>query len=236
MLLAQQAQAAVPPAVANATFHATAKLAAGQALTTLGASAGAISAFKGVLRTMLISKLNLLFVAFLAIGLVTGVLSFVLSAGAVPPVKDVAAQSTAQDAAAEDAGAKENPLAKHLQSRSWTLKGRNVTNRTITIWDRPAGGNGFQLIFGNPNPVPRRRPIKKGALLEGLQLAEEAKVLIDGRPAKLADLKEGMTLLLKVAAGKTRITAIEVITKAREDQYFVEAIHLKQNSITGPGQ
>ena len=60
VLLAQQAQAAVPPAVANATFHATAKLAAGQALTTLGASAGAISAFKGVLRTMLISKLNLL--------------------------------------------------------------------------------------------------------------------------------------------------------------------------------
>ena len=49
--------------------------------------------------------------------------------------------------------------------------------------------------------------------MEGLQVADNAKVLIDGRSAKLADLKEGMTLLLKVAAGKTALTAIEVITK-----------------------
>jgi hypothetical protein len=228
-LLAEHAQAAVPVVLAKATFLAAVKLSAGQALASLGVSTGVLTTFKGVMQTMLLTKLKLLMSFVLAVGMVGGLLGSAMSAGGLQISSEAAASDKANRAAV---ASREDVFADHLQSRSWTLKGLNLEQRTITICDRPnRATGGLTLVLGGQNGVVKP-PDQKGAVLEGLQLAPEAKVLIDGRTANLTDLKVGMTLLLKIAKGKTQISAIQAVTQSKEDQYFVEAVDLKKNTIT----
>jgi hypothetical protein len=159
-----------------------------------------------------------------------GVLGSVLFAGGAAPASGPETPAAAHVKNLADA-ALDRSFADHVQSRSWTLKSVNVDNRTITIWDRPRGGGGFQLVLGDGNPA-NRPPDQKGARLEGLQLAPQAKVFIDGRAASLEELKLGMALLVKIAHGKTQIAEILAVTNGREDQYFVEAVDLKRNTVT----
>ena len=232
VLLAQQAQAAVPPALAQATFVAASKLAAGQAVTSLAVSGNVLEAFHGTMRGFWLTKVKIAAAGLLAAGLAAGVLGAVLSGIDPPANPQPGPAAVAQELPKNvEPAPKEEPLAKHLQSRSWTLKALNKEQRTITICDKPVGNGGLTLIIGDPKPASKF-PDQKGACLEGLPLTKDAKVFIDGQPGQIADLREGMTMILKVAPAIPQIAEIQVITRTREAQYAVDQVHLKKGSLS----
>jgi hypothetical protein len=70
---------------------------------------------------------------------------------------------------------------------------------------------------------------KGGGAVEGLAVTKDAKVFLNGRAAKLADLKQDMTVTLKMAEGKSLVTEIRAISQPAAAQYVVEKVDMAKN-------
>ena len=67
--------------------------------------------------------------------------------------------------------------------------------------------------------------------LEGLAVAADAKVLLDGKQRRLADLRKGMWVTPKMAAGKPLVKVIVATTK-EADLYVLSAVNTENSTIT----
>lgn len=103
------------------------------------------------------------------------------------------------------------PLRQRLQSVEWTLK--EV---------RDAGAGTFILRLDH----------FKRLELGNLPVARDARVSINNAPGKLADLKVGMRLGLRLAADDLVVTGIDAVTPEEQNDFLVKEVDVAKKTLS----
>ncbi len=204
-LLATHAQAApLPAALASA---ATSGLVSELALSIYSTLVKTMTTKYALLAAALIG------VASLAVGLT--------AATARPPVPE-------KKADAEPAASAADLFKAHVEGRLWGVSSADADKKTIDLSEQ--GGGFLQIVQFNPaGGVVVQLPAGD---LTGLPLDPKAVVTVDGKPAKLADLKKGMTATLVAAPGKALIARVSAHTAPAAEKYTLTALDLKKRTAT----
>jgi RNA polymerase sigma factor (sigma-70 family) len=216
--IAQHTTAAVvPPLLLSRAVKAATLVAAGQAATT-AVSAKVAALTEGALKTMFLTKLKI----------ATAVLLVALAG--------LSAGGLYQTQAAETAKA-QNQIERRTQNQA------NLEASSDQQLPTPRGGAGLTFrafLEGNAFWTLTDVDTKNNTIsvnwadrmsLAGLVVAADAKVLLDGKERRLADLKTGMWITPRMAAGKPLITMI-VATSKEADLYVVNAVNTENSTIT----
>jgi hypothetical protein len=114
--------------------------------------------------------------------------------------------------------------AEELQRMHWALTGSDSKKRNVISVKALGIGNSLlaPLVFA-PDRV----------VLQDVPLAKDAKVFIDGREAKLADLTRDMRLMIRLAEDRSSIRRIEARRVLREQvDVILKSVDLASHSIT----
>jgi len=106
---------------------------------------------------------------------------------------------------------KEATLRQQLQSVEWTVDGI-----------RAAGAGAFTLRLSHFQRL----------FLTDLAVARDAKVSIDNVPGKVADLKRGMRLGLRLAADDLVVTGIDAFTPQELKDYLVKEVDVAKQTLS----
>jgi len=106
---------------------------------------------------------------------------------------------------------KEATLRQQLQSVEWTVKGI-----------RAAGAGAFTLRLNHFQRL----------FLTDVPVARDAKVSIDNVPGKVADLKIGMRLELRLAADGLVVTGIDAFTPEGSKDYLVKEVDVAKQTLS----
>jgi hypothetical protein len=129
------------------------------------------------------------------------------------------AQFKKAQAAYESAGkaaraAKAASLRQQLQLLDWILESVHASTLSIAITS------------------PTREHAARSSLsLEGLVVANDATILIDGNKGKFGDLKQGMKLSLQFAADQDMIAKVQA-TSERQVDYVLKGMDLKKSTVS----
>src|SRR5262245_13035588 len=119
-------------------------------------------------------------------------------------------------AAGDEGKAKELTVAKALEAMEWALTDVDARKGTVSIYDAPLMPE-VEAAKAPPRVIARR----EGSLFltglggAGLPLASDATITVDGKPAKVEDLKRGMIVSLKLGEKGDQVTTVEA--KSRND-------------------
>jgi hypothetical protein len=208
--LAENKVSAVPAALAAATARGA--VMAGMKWATVSARAVALA--EGVVKTMLLSKANLAVVLFLIAG-VAGLAThlFLDPARAGGPPEGAAARPAPAAGKAEPVG-----LRQVIESVPWILMKVDPPKRTLSVrmMTHAQSLMSDDLVFHHLEglttwrnmPVPIS-PAGSRLAIDDFPVDRGAKVCIEGKEGRLADLKEGMRLTLKLAAGEPAVARID---------------------------
>jgi RNA polymerase sigma factor (sigma-70 family) len=212
-----QAAASVPISLMASTIKAANQFAAGQATAGL-ISAKVAALTEGVLRTMLFTKLKIATAVLLVAvaGLGAGGVLYETQAAETAKAQNHIERRTQNQANLEASSDQRLPTPRDRAGVTfrafiegnafWTLTDVDTKNNTISMnWaDRMS--------------------------LAGLVVAADAKVLVDGKEGRLTDLKMGMWITPRMAAGKPLITMIVATTK-EVDLYVLNAVNTENSTI-----
>src|SRR5262249_10546954 len=106
---------------------------------------------------------------------------------------------------------KEAPLRQQLQSLEWAME--EV---------RDAGGGAFTLRLSHVQRL----------FLTDLPVARDARVSIDNVPGKVAGLKVGMRLGLRLAADDLVVTRIDALTPEELKDYLVKEVNMANKTLS----
>jgi RNA polymerase sigma factor (sigma-70 family) len=222
--------AGVPAALVRATVEVGLLIKGGKA-----AAAGAISAKVAALveeglKAMFLNKLKFATAVLLTVavaGAGAGVWAHSLLTQEPTPVPPTAPVQREVELKTQ-AQANELALREHLRGTTWVLAEVNSGQHTITVRS--------PLVFRGLSPkVVNGRliiPHIDGITLRGLTVAPDARILADGREAKLEDLKRDMQLSLQMAADKLTITRIEALSPKPAVSYVVKAVDALARTIS----
>ncbi len=204
MLSQRAASAGVPTAVAASTIKAASLLAAGQTAAPGVISAQVAALTEGVLKAMLLTKLQSATALLLAVSIV--------AAGAGVLTHQVLAEPAKEKQKAPESAEQVEGSLKAVDAT------RNTITITITTKDAQTG--------------------QKNAQDKTFAVAADAKIVIDhggkdgSKTVKLADLKEGMRLLLRLSQDKKTTTSIQAAAKENTLEGVVRAVDATKNTIT----
>ena len=99
---------------------------------------------------------------------------------------------------------REETVADVVAAGEWTLASVSARRGTIALCEGPAGEPGLTRVAFGPDGY---QPL--GVSVEGLPVAADARVSLDGKPAKLADLKRGMRVKVRLGKEPVRVTKVE---------------------------
>jgi hypothetical protein len=227
-ILAQNsAVAAVPPGLVSATLKAGMLFASGPAMAAGAISTHIVTLAQGVMNAMLLNKIKIAAGLCLVLAVLCAAPNVLTYSAAEPqlPVAAFAAQ------AKPGPGQKEPGMQHWLQSREWQVRTVNPAKQTITVQDRGANDNwGMGLRFvettsGNFGP--------SGLILKDLKLGKDASIRLDGKPAKFADLKPEMKLVLRFAEKSFRLLTIDAFSPNKSGaSYVLKEIVPARNTIS----
>jgi sigma-70-like protein len=225
MLAQTAATAAVPPGLTAATLKAGMLFAGGPA--TVGAiSAPIITLAQGVLNAMLLSKIKIAAGLCLILAMLCAVPNFLPFTAAQPtfPEKAPFLEGKPLD------GKKEQGRPHRFETREWQVRTIDRAKQTITVQDLGGVTNwGMGLRFvettpGNFGPT--------GLILKNLKLAKDATITLDGKPAKLADLKPETRLVFRFAPKSFRLAHIGATKPQTVPAYVLKEIAPARNTIS----
>jgi RNA polymerase sigma factor (sigma-70 family) len=258
MLCEEAARGGSPATLVNATAKAAFSYASGN-LATSAVSAKVVALTQGVVRTMFVTKLKIATAFLLSATIIVGtaLLAHQAISAQTPEIATPAnVERIGPEADARPGEPKPEPkvqrferlgpdadegprapksdpkafkplaVAEFLQSCSWTLKQVNLDESTISISDTASGPGLFRF-----DAVNGKRSDLRGGALEGLTVAKDAKVSLNGQAAKLADLRPFMILTIRMAERKSVVIEIHAISLPAEAEYIVEKLDLKKNII-----
>jgi RNA polymerase sigma factor (sigma-70 family) len=225
-VIAQNAAAgAVPSALVVATLKAGMLFAAGSA-TAAGAIAVQITTLaEGVMKAMLFTKVKTAAGLWLALAILCAaptVLTY-STAGENSPSKAAVAQDKSP------AGLNRG-LHVRLENREWQVRSVDAAKSTITVQDRGSLSWGVGLRYvettsGSFGP--------SGLYLRDLRLTRDAHVTLDGKPARLTDLKPGTKLTLRFGAEGFALARIEAFVNSQPGSpYILKEIAPARNTIS----
>jgi RNA polymerase sigma factor (sigma-70 family) len=226
VLLAENATSApVPPTLAANAFRAA----------TGVLSARVIALAEGVVKTMLLSKLNLT-VALILVAFVAGLATRVWSGPAL-------AQEPGAEPAppAETASATPAPLRQTLDTLPWVLTHVDPAKHTVSVWMRTKANwvTEEDLVFANilninswnTTPVPQTPPGSR-LCMESLPISRSTKVTIDGKDGNLAGLKVGMRVSLKFATEEPVVMSLDAQSVPSDGEVMLKSLDTDARTIT----
>jgi hypothetical protein len=212
---------ACAPALVASTVRAAHAFAAGPAAAgEVPPRAAALS--ERVVKTMLLTRLRMTTAAvLLAAAALLGAAAHAYQAPAESPApRPAEARPPAQKG--EAAG-----FRSQLREGRWVLWSASPSKRTLRLFMDPLGpssrGGGRSaemLVLSGSSPV----------FFDHLEVAPDAEIRIDGKEAKLADLRGGMRLALSLADGKLAVTKIDA--KRPRPDAVVKAVRAAENTLT----
>ncbi len=126
---------------------------------------------------------------------------------------------------------KEGTVADVVGAHTWTLMSVNTRKGLVSLCE---GGTA-----GDPGGAARLQVTEHGYEPCGLVVSDlpatEAEVSLDGKPAKLADLKPDMAVTVQLAKGSVKVTKITALSKSdltRPSIWKVKVADPKQNTVT----
>jgi RNA polymerase sigma factor (sigma-70 family) len=241
----------VPTPLMISTTRAAVRVAAGQAAGAVVPAKVATLA-EGVVKIMFIDKLKRVLAALMVAALVawgTGVGASRLVADPLGPAGDAAPAGAASQqpsgpisppATAAGAGKKapwEMTLPHLLETLEWTVTDVDAEKRTINLSDclLPPGVKfaGAPLVTGRSMTGPKG-PVNTWMALADLSVDGGAKVVIDGKEAKLQDLEPWMRVSLRLGKDGSAVAKIEARTKFEEGvppRWVVKAVDAKAGTV-----
>jgi RNA polymerase sigma factor (sigma-70 family) len=221
--------ASVPALLVVSTSKAATSIAAG------GAATGAVSAnvaalTKGVLKAMLIAKLKIVAAISLVLaiaGLGMGDLAYHSVAAQQAPLP-VSRSDDAKKNASPAVGSpaiSASGLHKRLEAGHWYLTNADLDKKLISVCSIPHRPTTLGIT-----PKGILHESGQDLVLEGLTVASDAKVLLDGKEAVLSDLKKDTLLRLTFAPGNATVARISAVSSRRD--LMLKSIDVEQNAVT----
>ena len=226
ILTQHSAAAAVPAGLVAATLKAGMLFAAGTAMAAGAISTQVVILAQGVMNAMFLNKIKIaagLCLVLAVLCAAPNVFKYSAAQPKLPP--DVSAAEKKPGA-----GQKDPSIHVLLQTREWQVRAVHAAKQTITVQDLGANNWGMGLRYvetmpGNFGP--------SGLILKDLKLEKDATITLDGKLAKLADLKPEMRLSLRFAPKSFRLAAIEAFATPKSVPFYVlKEIHQGRNTIS----
>jgi RNA polymerase sigma factor (sigma-70 family) len=225
------ASAAPASALIAQTVEAAAGVAAGKTMAQV-ASATVAALAEGVLKTMYLTKLTTVTAAvfFLLFTAGIGLLAF---ASSEPPAAPAPQQEARDDAKpAKKVAVVPEGVRRQMEELDWLLTGIDPDKRTMNLDDRrdAAPGKAVTLVAtpGTVGPT--------GFALSGLKVAPDAQVTLNGKDARLADLKPGQRIKVRIATDRLLVTAVEAQAPPPVFRYKLKAVDAKRRTLTVENQ
>jgi RNA polymerase sigma factor (sigma-70 family) len=219
VLSQQAASAVVPTSVVSSTIKAVCLLAAGQAAAPGAITVKVAALTEGVLKSMLRTKVKTAIVVLLlaVAGLGGGGFLYQTQAAETAKVRNRIEQRAQKQANLE--APPDQPLPPPPGRAGVTLRAFIEGNAFWTLTDVDTENNTISVKWAGRMS------------LEGLAVAADAKVLLDGKQRRLADLRKGMWVTPKMGSGKPLVTVIVATTK-EADLYVLSAVNTETSTIT----
>ena len=185
-------------------------------------SADVLALTEGVLHMMSLSKLKL------ALTLVLGVALGMIGLSGLSPQAQAGKPAGLLTTPGETTTPREKPddqqaVWEQLQAMRWYFEVYHPEQRTLKVTDTPLPFVGLEDSTLTADPYGR-------LALERLPVAPDARITIEGRPARWQDLRQGMQLTLRFAPGTTTVMAIDARTT--HQHLVVHAVDAAQRTIT----
>jgi hypothetical protein len=219
----------------DSTIKAASLFAAGQTAAAGLVSAKVVALTEGVLQTMLLTKISITVAVLLVIGAL-GIGASGLpyrTAAAEPPSPEFKSAARGQD----DAKPRELPKQQADKDRSDPLieavferVARRQAGMPSAKYDVFVELATWKLMAVHAAKRTVSLRWSEVIALEGLSVAADAQVVVDGQEKQLGDLKPGMWITPKLDPGRTRIAKI-VATSKEVDLYVVWSVNAEQSII-----
>jgi RNA polymerase sigma factor (sigma-70 family) len=236
MLARSTATAAVPAVLAEATVTAAGAIEAARATFTEILSPKVVALMEGVLKAMRMTRLTIAASVFLLLAL-AGIGTAVFSQPAAPPVQ-LPAPPEKEARPEEPPRPALGPLLKHLQAREWLLTAVDAKKGRLSVSYQPQADDSLGRFAAGFWEKGLLSVMTTGLTVDGLEVAPDAKVLLDGETVKLKDLKTGMRVVLWLGADKLTVTKINAASPRAKVGYHLKAVDPVKNVIsvtTGDG-
>jgi RNA polymerase sigma factor (sigma-70 family) len=223
--LAGSASARVPAALVGSTVKTATLLAAGRAAAL---SPRLAALMEGVLRVMSMTKPKLALLALLLAAAATFGANLLRYQAAAQDRPEKAAERPKETKPKEAAEPARLTPAQYVESQDWALTGVDAENRTLSAklfrWiGEYAGGNKALEVL-----EPDRRPLGIWKLND-YPVDKDAKVVIDGKPGELKELKPEMRVTLRLVPGKAAVARIDATSP---EDAVLKAADVEKNTIT----
>lgn len=195
-------------------------------LKTIHSASHLFTLTEGVLHTMSLGKIQGWVVLLLTVGallLGIGWFSPLAEGGGFVTAATLPVASPSQEG---KAGSDQRQLSKQLQGIPWYLVHADPEARTIKVSDSPVAGTNS---LDQENQIFMVDPYGH-ILLEGLSVAKDAKITLDGKPARLGQLRPGLQLTIRFAENGQTIMSIEAAKP--QPELRVKAVDADKNTIT----
>jgi RNA polymerase sigma factor (sigma-70 family) len=233
------ASASVPISVVSSTIKSAGLVLAGNAAGAIALKVAALR--EGALKIMLLAKLKkvtlaLLVFATMGVGAGAGTQLVLRQNTSAAKKGEGARPQGATEPGREKVAAKSNEalLSRKVQEASWRLTEVDIAKDTISVMTPPPdrGGDGtftFKAIDGGERIQP-----EGGVSLKGLSFTKKAMIQLDGKNAKLSELKAGMRLTLQMSKNSLTIIGINATSPEQTHRYLytVKAVDAIKNTIT----
>ncbi len=218
----------VPAPLLRFTVRAAIRVAAGPTATASVLSPRLASLLEGVLRTMSMTKPRLVLVALLLVAAATFGANLLRHQAAAQNRPDQAADRVKEVKPKEAAEPARLTPAQYVESQEWALTAVDADGHTVSaklfrwIGEYAGGGKALEVL------EPDRRPLGIWKLND-YPVDKGAKVVIDGKPGELKDLKPEMRVTLRLAPGKAAVARIDATSP---EDAVLKAADVEKNTIT----
>jgi len=226
-VLSSAGAAPLPALLSAATREAASLLAGGGQVIAEAGSTKAMILAEALMKTMLLEKLRHV-LGGLLLGLVCASVALLLpwvhgQEATQPAPRNEAARQTAE--AAPTAG-----LRKILETLEWRLTEVDPLKSTIGLNDHlPGGQPGAMVIIATKSGAGAAT----GLTLNAVGVAADAQIVFDGKPAKLADLKQGLRVRLTISARGDTVAKINATSPPPPVfTYLLKGVDAKARTIT----
>jgi RNA polymerase sigma factor (sigma-70 family) len=222
------ASARVPAPLVSSTVRTAIRVAAGPAAAAGVLAPRLATLLEGVLRTMPMNKTRLVLAALLLVAAATFGANLMRHQAAAQDRPDKAAERTKEVKPKEAAESARLTPAQCVESQEWALTAVDAENHTLSaklfrwIGEYAGGGKAFEAL------EPDRRPLGIWKLNE-YPVDKGAKVVIDGKPGELKDLKPEMRVTLRLVPGKAAVARIDATSP---EDAVLKAADVEKNTIT----
>jgi RNA polymerase sigma factor (sigma-70 family) len=235
LLTQSAATAGVPRLLVSATLRAAAAFAAEQAAATGVISPAVAALVEGVLKTVLLKKLKIAALALLVVLACIGGGALALPSASPSAKRNTigqlreagqegrpAANAPRGGAAGAKAGAE--GWRRYLEHLDWLLTALDLDGRTISLDDRRDASADKALVLLPAGP--------SGCAVAGLKVAPGARITLDGKEARLSDLKPGQRVKVRLAKDRFLVSDIEASARPPVFRYVLKSVDAAGRTVT----